>query len=157
MRRIPMIAVAVVVVFCGMMQLAQADDVTGEDRLLCSIAEVNFCAPGGDCANSPPWLWNVPDFIEVDLVDKELRTTKASGQNRKTPIRRFSRENGDLILGGTELGRSFVFSIHEETGGLTVSMAAWARPLATNSFGVPRPQTTPPSTSPMRTNHCWER
>ena len=36
-------------------------------------------------------------------------------------------------------------------------MAACASPGVVNSFAVPRPQTTPPSTSLMRTNHCFER
>jgi hypothetical protein len=108
-----------------MVPSAQADNVSGKERMLCSIVEVNFCAPGGLCAEGPPWLWNVPDFIEIDLIDKELRTTKASGQNRKTPIRTISRENGDLVLGGAELGRSFVFSIREVTGELTITVATW--------------------------------
>jgi hypothetical protein len=88
---------------------------------------VNFCAPGELCEQGPPWVWNVPDFIEIDLTGKELRTTKASGQNRKTPIRSVTRENGDLTLAGAEQGRSFVFSIREATGELTVTVAAWGQ------------------------------
>jgi hypothetical protein len=103
----------------------QADDVSGKDRMLCTLVEVSFCAPGVQCDQGPPWSWNLPDFIEIDLIDKELRTTKASAQNRKTPIRSITREDGDLILGGVEMGRSFVFSIREETGALTATVAAW--------------------------------
>jgi hypothetical protein len=120
-------AVAAALVFCWLAPPAQADNVIGQDRMLCSIVEVNFCAPGGLCEQGPPWVWNVPDFIEIDLIEKELRTTKASGQNRKTPIRSISREDGDLVLGGVELGRSFVFSIREATGDLTVTVASWGR------------------------------
>jgi hypothetical protein len=118
------IAVAVTLVLWWMVPPAQADTVVDKDQMLCSIVEVYFCVPGGLCEEGPPWVWNVPDFIEIDLKSKELRTTKASGQNRKTPIRNISREDGDLILAGVEQGRSFVFSIREDTGELTVTVAA---------------------------------
>jgi hypothetical protein len=120
-------AVAAVLVFCWTVPPAHADNVIGEDRMLCSIVEVSFCSPGGPCEQGPPWSWNVPDFIEVDLIDKELRTTKASGQNRKTPIRSITRDNGDLVLAGAEQGRSFVISVREVTGELTVTVAAWGQ------------------------------
>jgi hypothetical protein len=120
------IAVAGVLACAWIMPPALADNVTDEDRLLCSIVEVNFCAPSGPCEQGPPWVWNVPEFIEIDLVDKELRTTPASGRNRKTPIRNVGREDGNLVLSGVEQGRSYVFSIREATGGLTVTVAAWA-------------------------------
>ena len=126
MRSLSVAAIAAALVFSWVALPARADNVTGEDRMLCTIVEVNFCAPGGPCEQGPPWVWNVPDFIEIDLIDNELRTTKASGQNRKTPIRSISREDGDLVLGGVEQGRSFVFSIREDTGGLTVTVAGWA-------------------------------
>jgi hypothetical protein len=124
MKQLSAIAL-VAALLCWLAPPVQADDVSGKDRMLCSMVEVNFCAPGVPCDQGPPWIWNVPDFIEIDLIDKELRTTKASNQNRKTPIRSIDRENGDLILGGAEMGRSFVFSIREETGALTVTVAAW--------------------------------
>lgn len=120
-------AIAAALVFWWIVPPAQADDVTGRDRMLCAIVEVNFCSPGGLCDQGPPWFWNVPDFIEIDLIAKELRTTKASSQNRKTPIRSIIRENGDVVLGGLERGRSFVMSIREETGELTVTVAAWEK------------------------------
>jgi len=125
MRTVFKLLTLAVLVVLSVAPSALADNVTGEERILCAIVEVNFCAPGGPCAQGPPWLWNIPDFIEIDLVDKELRTTKASGQNRKTPIHNLSRHDGDLVLGGVEQGRSFIFSIRENTGGLTVTVASW--------------------------------
>jgi hypothetical protein len=125
MRSLPLIAAAAVLLLPSAMTSVQADDVSGAERMLCSIREVNFCGPGLPCAGGLPQEWNVPDFIEIDLAAKELRTTRASDQNRKTPIRSFSREDGELILTGEEQGRAFAFSIHEETGDLTVTVAGW--------------------------------
>lgn len=106
---------------------AMADDVTGKQQLLCAIAEVNFCFPGDPCDHGPPWVWNVPDFIEIDLAAKEIRTTKASGQNRTTAIRHVAREDGDLVVGGMEGGRAFTFSVTESTGEATMTVAAYGK------------------------------
>ena len=125
MRSLSRIAATVLLLLPTALLPARADDVSGTERMLCSIREVNFCGPGLPCAGGLPQDWNVPDFIEIDLAAKELRTTRASEQNRKTPIRSFSRENGDLILVGEEQGRAFAFSVHEQTGDLTVTLAGW--------------------------------
>jgi len=106
---------------------ALADDVTGSDRILCAVVEVNFCYPGALCEQGPPWAWQVPDFIEVDLAGKELRTTKASGENRKTPIGHMARVEGQVVVSGLENGRAFTFSITESTGEATISLAAYGK------------------------------
>lgn len=106
---------------------ARADDLTGKQQILCAIAEVNFCFPGDPCDHGPPWVWNVPDFIEIDLSAKEIRTTKASAENRKTAIRHVARENGHLVVGGLEGGRAFTFSVTESTGEATMTVAAYGK------------------------------
>jgi hypothetical protein len=103
---------------------ARADDVTGKDPILCAIVEVNFCTTVDTCEQGPPWFWNVPDFIEIDLAAKEIRTTAASGQNRRTSIRSLVREEGGVVLQGLEKGRAFSFHLTEKTGELTLSVAA---------------------------------
>ena len=60
---------------------------------------------------------------EVDLKDKKLSTTKASGENRSTPIRNLVREDGKIFLQGVELGRAFSFVIDEKSGMLSVAVA----------------------------------
>jgi hypothetical protein len=103
---------------------ARADEVTGKDPILCAIVEVNFCTTVDSCEQGPPWFWNVPDFLEIDLAGKEIRTTAASGQNRRTPIRSQIREEGGIVLQGLEKGRAFSFHLTEKTGELTLSVAA---------------------------------
>jgi hypothetical protein len=100
-----------------------ADDLTGADRLLCSSVQATVCWPDGDCEIGPPWNWNIPQFIEIDLATKVLSTTKASGENRKTAIHNLEREEGAIFLQGFEQGRAFSFVITEETGRLAVAVA----------------------------------
>jgi len=102
---------------------AQADDLTGAQTILCSAAHAIVCSADGECASGPPWEFNIPNFIEVDLDKKILRTTEASGENRSTPIKHVLREDGVIYLQGVEGGRAFSFLIVEATGLTTVAVA----------------------------------
>lgn len=119
--RLPVAALLAAFVFLAP---ARADDVTGKDPILCAIVEVNFCTTVDSCEQGPPWFWNVPDFLEIDFGGKEIRTTAASGQNRKTPIRSLIREEAGIVLQGFENGRAFSLVVTEATGELTLSVAS---------------------------------
>src|SRR6267378_3285558 len=98
-----------------------ADDLTGSNLILCTAVQVTACKDSGDCVVDLPWNLNVPQFIEVDLNAKRLATTKASGENRATPIDTLRRENGVLVMQGFEKGRAFSIVIVEETGAMSRS------------------------------------
>ena len=102
---------------------ALADDVTDSDRLLCSASEVTVCFESSDCVDVMPWELDMPQFIVIDLKKKTLSTTKASGENRSTPILTLLRDDEEIILQGVEAGRAFSFVIDELTGLLTVAVA----------------------------------
>ncbi len=102
---------------------AFADDLTGVKAFLCTAATVNQCSSDGECTSGAAWSLNIPQFIEVDLAKKTLSTTKASGENRTTPIKNLERDNGLIILQGAEAGRAFSWVITEETGMATISVA----------------------------------
>ncbi len=116
---------------------AAADDLTGADRMLCAPGEVTLCAMDGECTSGPPWEFNVPDFIEVDLEARLLKTTEASGENRQTPILQILREEGMIVLQGFETGRAFSFNIDEASG--TMTAAAARSGLFVGAFGVCTP------------------
>jgi hypothetical protein len=103
--------------------MTMADDVSGADVILCTAVDVNICYASGGCENAPPWDLNIPDFIEIDVKEKVLRTTVASGQNRSTPIKNIERTDGLLVIQGFEAGRAFSFLIHESTGRLSTAVA----------------------------------
>ena len=116
---------------------AAADDLTGADRILCAPGEVTICATDGECTSGPPWKFNVPDFIEVDLEARLLKTTEASGENRQTPILQIIREDGLIVLQGFEMGRAFSFNIDESSGTMTAAAARNGR--FVGAFGVCTP------------------
>ena len=102
---------------------ALCDNLAGADRVLCSASTVIKCGESGDCVMGSPMELNIPQFIEIDLKAKRLSTTRASGENRSTPIVSMRREDGNLILQGYENGRAFSFVIAEATGLLSVAVA----------------------------------
>ena len=100
-----------------------ADDLSGEDVLLCSATQATVCTAEGECNTGPPWNWNIPQFVEVNLKGKIVSTTKASGENRSTPIKNMERKDGLLVLQGVENRRAFSFVVEETTGNLSAAVA----------------------------------
>ena len=100
-----------------------ADDVAAANVLLCSSAQATVCSAEEGCETAPPWTWNIPLFIEIELAKKSMATTVASGENRATPIENSERSSGQIFLQGVERGRAFSFVIDEATGLATVAVA----------------------------------
>ncbi len=103
---------------------AMADDLTGATALLCSSAWANVCTADEVCESGPPWSWNIPQFVEVDLEEKTVSTTEASGENRLSPLEVLVRDDGLIFIQGREHGRAFSFVISEATGRMSASIAA---------------------------------
>ncbi|MDH3626752.1 MAG: hypothetical protein OEV00_02670 [Acidobacteriota bacterium] len=103
--------------------ISMADDLTGADAILCSAAQATICDEEEGCESGPPWAWNIPLFIEIDLAKKTMGTTAASGEDRSTPIRTLERTDGMIFLQGIEQGRAFSFVIDETHGLMTVAVA----------------------------------
>ena len=130
------VALGALAILLGAMPAA-ADDLTGAQLILCAGEEVTACTVDGECENGSPSKFNVPQFIVVDLENETLSTTEASGENRRTPIRHLTREDGMIVLQGFEMERAFSFNIDEATGMMT---AAVARPgLFVGAFGACTP------------------
>jgi hypothetical protein len=115
-----------------------ADDVSGAERLLCASIEATRCDLDG-CVTSDPVLWNIPQFLEIDLAAKRLQTTAASGQNRVTPIATLVRDNGHIYIQGLEGGRAFSLVIHEASGELNAAVAASGTSTAVFAACTPMP------------------
>ncbi len=102
---------------------AFADSIANAERLLCSTSRVVACFEDGECIESLPWELNIPQFVVIDTKKKTMSTTKASNENRSTPIRTLQRDGGAVIFQGIEQGRAFGVVIDEESGLLTGSVA----------------------------------
>jgi hypothetical protein len=138
MRRAKALAIAAILTVPG---IALADDLRGADRMLCAATSVTLCVEGDECYKVDPHELNMPQFIEIDLKTRVLKTTPASGQNRKTDIKNLQRENGALILQGYEMGRAFSFLIDEATGAASIAVARDG--IAVAVFGACTPAASP--------------
>lgn len=104
-----------------------ADDLTGADRFLCSTLQATACGADAQCETLPAAELNIPQFVQVDLPGKQLSTTPASGENRRTPVQTVRREEGRIVLQGFEAGRAFSMVIEELTGRAAFASAAASR------------------------------
>lgn len=104
-----------------------ADDVSGAERLLCSTLRATACGSDAACESVAPAEINVPQFVQVDLAGKQLSTTPASGEQRRTPLQTVRREPGQLVLQGYEQGRAFSLVIDEATGNASFASAGSGR------------------------------
>lgn len=102
---------------------SRADDLTGVDRFVCANGSVSVCCDDGQCASGLPAELDIPQFIEFDLAQKRVSTTKASGLNRMSPIDNLKRVDGKLVLQGVENQRAYSFLIDEKTGAMSAAVA----------------------------------
>ena len=102
---------------------AAPDDLTNQQLILCTSVSAMHCSEDGDFVVDMPWNLNIPQFLQLNLKDKTMSTTKASGENRATPIKSLAREGGQIYLQGLEGGRAFSFVINEESGLLSAGVA----------------------------------
>lgn len=112
-----------------------ADDLTGVDRFICSAGSVSVCCDDGQCASGTATEVGVPQFIEVDVVQKRVNTTKASKLNRTSPIDNIKRANGQIVLQGIENGRAYSLAIDEKSGWLSAAIAVEDAGCGVTAFG----------------------
>lgn len=130
------VLVGATVIF-GLCGGAMAEDLTGADKFLCAGVQATYCDTSGECETGMPWLWNMPQFVEIHLGEKVVRTTTAVERQRQTPIRTLERADGEIYLQGVENGRAFSFVIDEVSGVASIAIAADG--LTISVFGVCTP------------------
>lgn len=100
-----------------------ADDVSGSDSLLCYGLSAARCETGEGCESVEPWRLNIPDFVKLDLRAKRLQTTAGSAEQRETVLQTVTRDNGTILLQGSQGERAFSWLISESSGEGTLSVA----------------------------------
>ncbi|WP_432472861.1 hypothetical protein [Amphritea sp. HPY] len=116
---------------------ALADNISGADRVLCATLQAMRCTDNAVCESGSHRKWNIPDFIEIDLVEKQLQTTAASGEKRITPIETLVREGGHIFIQGIDKKRLFSIVIAEQSGDLTAAMPSDRAALAVFAVCTP--------------------
>lgn len=96
--------------------VTRADDLTGANRLICAAAKATECYLDGTCAQGEPEDWNVPRFMRVDLENKTLSTTRASGEQRSTALHSLIREGDRVFAQGSQSGRAVSLVLNQKTG-----------------------------------------
>jgi hypothetical protein len=114
-----------------------ADDVSGADTMLCTSVQAALCSAEGECQTGPPWNWNIPQFIIIDMKDNSIKTTEASGDSRATPFKQVTREEGLIFIQGVQNSRAFSLVIAEEDGLISAAIALDG--LSVNVFGACTP------------------
>ena len=107
-----------------------ADDITGADQLLCASVQAIECFSDGNCHPGSPVSWDAPRFVRLDFAEKMLRTTKASGEDRSTPMKHIEREGGRIFIQGVESGRAFSIILDEASGTTSTAIALEGHVLA---------------------------
>ena len=100
-----------------------ADDVTGSDSLLCYGLSAARCEHGAACEAVEPWRLDIPDFVKLDLRGKRIQSTAASNVQRETPLQSVQRDNGTILIQGSQGERAFSWLITETSGEGTLSVA----------------------------------
>ena len=102
---------------------ALAENIVGDNRIVCSPADVKLCFENGECFDASPWEVDIPEFVVIDVRKKTISTTEASPEERTTTFSALEKKDGLLVMQGIEEGRAFSFVIDERTGILTASVA----------------------------------
>jgi hypothetical protein len=99
-----------------------AADFDGSEPMLCASLDVLECVDGRDCDMVAAEDVDAPQFITIDLKNKELKLDR-SGRPESTQLRNRESLNGRLVLQGVgvETGLGWTFSVDEETGRFVVS------------------------------------
>lgn len=96
---------------------AQADNISGTDRILCATSTVMLCVEDGACFPlSVLDGSDIPKFLIIDTKNKTISTTKASEVNRESFVANLSRDGGRIFLQGVENNRAYSILIEEDSG-----------------------------------------
>ena len=89
---------------------------------LCAPTQEIECEEAGKCDTNAFESLNLPPFIKIDLVTKQMSGAE-EGVEEAAAIERVERVDGRLILQGVQDGRGWSVVIVEETGHMTLSVA----------------------------------
>lgn len=101
---------------------AQADDITGKNRFLCSTSKVMLCVEDGDCFEISVLDADTPQFLIFDLKKKTVATTEASGEKRVSAVANMLKDAGRIFLQGIDDNRAYSILIEEELGRLSAAI-----------------------------------
>jgi len=103
--------------------VAQADDVTDANKILCSTSVIMLCVEDGECFPISVLDTDTPQFLIIDIKKKTVSTTKVSGEKRESKVANLSRVGGRIFLQGIENNGAYSLLIEEESGRFSAAIA----------------------------------
>lgn len=119
------------IVFLGLMSsFVFAGQFDINKPILCAIQAVDECSVGESCIKVKPETVSLPDFINIDLVNKQV-SSAGSSPMATSPIKGFEYIQGKLILQGGDAsgdnprgGVGWTMSLNDATGKMTIAGVA---------------------------------
>ena len=102
---------------------AQADNVVGKDRILCSTSSIMLCFEDGMCLPVSVLDIDTPQFLIIDTKRKTISTTEASGEKRESKIANMTEDGVRTFLQGIENDRAYSILIEEDLGRFSAAVA----------------------------------
>ena len=99
-----------------------AYDTSQNDKLLCAFTEVIECNALGECLEVLPENVGLPDFVLIDLTNKQLQELKSEGV-RTSQIDVISNVDGKTILGGLENNHGWSAILSDENSFLSATIS----------------------------------
>ena len=93
------------------------------EYILCSVTNVIECRAGMDCLESSAEAIKIPQFIKIDLDEKKMSDATVKDSTKSTSIKSMVRQEGDIILQGSEVGRGWSVIISEQTGKFSATIS----------------------------------
>jgi hypothetical protein len=87
------------------------------------VINVKECDSFGTCLKSSAEEINIPQFIKIDLMAKTMTDGSVKQPARKSVIRTMVRENGEIIMQGSENGRGYTMIVDEMTGDFSAAIS----------------------------------
>ena len=116
--------IAIVLGMIGLCVTPYAADAAGKydgsTPFLCVPTAVSECVAEGECRPGTAESENLPDFFKVDL---KAKTISAEDKGRVSPIKRIDRSDGEITLYGSEVARSWILMIREQTGRMSAAVS----------------------------------
>jgi hypothetical protein len=125
--------VIVIGIFMIPFQLTAAE-VNDSKPLLCSVIKAIECGLENGCSEGTAESIDLPQFIQVDVKNNMISTTRADKVKRESRIKNLQRADGKIFMQGVERGRGWSMVIAEDTGKMSAS--AIEERVSFNVFGA---------------------
>ena len=94
----------------------------GSSSFICAAIDVVGCVDAGHCTQGQARVFDLPEFMDVDLNKNVIHVTYDAGTNEAdSPITNRIVSGGQLVLQGVENGHGWSMSVNQRTGRMSIA------------------------------------